>query len=38
VATQISASYVNRSRQNLTPCVLVLGHDAARYTGQLASG
>jgi len=35
-ATQISASYTNSSRTNLTPCVAVLGHDAARYTGQIA--
>jgi hypothetical protein len=30
---QLSATYVNRSRLNLTPCIGVLGHDAARYTG-----
>jgi hypothetical protein len=34
-ATAIIASYVNRSRVNLTPCVGVLGHDSARYSGQL---
>jgi hypothetical protein len=34
----LSATYVNRSRINLTPCVAVLGHDSARYTGQLAAG
>jgi len=33
LAQQISATYVNRSRLNLTRCVIVLGHDAARYTG-----
>jgi hypothetical protein len=33
VATAISASYANRSRTNRTPCVGILGHDAARYTG-----
>jgi hypothetical protein len=38
VASAISATYVNRSRTNLTPCIGVLGHDAARYTGQLAAG
>jgi hypothetical protein len=36
VATQISATYRNRKRSNLTPCVAVLGHDAARYRGQLS--
>jgi hypothetical protein len=30
---QITATYVNRSRNNLTPCIGILGHDAARYTG-----
>ncbi len=34
VATQIGATYVNKSRLNLTRCVIVLGHDAARYTGS----
>lgn len=38
IATAISARYVNRARQNLTPCVAVLGHDAARYTGSLVAG
>jgi hypothetical protein len=33
LAQQIMARYVNESRLNLTPCVIVLGHDAARYTG-----
>ena len=34
LAQQISATYVNKSRLNLTRCVVVLGHDAARYTGS----
>jgi hypothetical protein len=34
----ISATYVNRERTNLTPCIGVLGHDSARYVGQLAAG
>ena len=33
VASAISATYVNKSRLNLTPCVIVLGHDSARYHG-----
>ncbi|HEX4283080.1 MAG TPA: hypothetical protein VHZ27_20080 [Solirubrobacteraceae bacterium] len=33
LASQITARYINTSRMNLTPCVIVLGHDAARYTG-----
>ncbi|HTP20520.1 MAG TPA: hypothetical protein VMJ65_13000 [Solirubrobacteraceae bacterium] len=33
LAQQITATYVNRSRRNLTRCVIVLGHDSARYTG-----
>ena len=33
VATHIRATYTNRSRSNRTPCVAVLGHDAAVYTG-----
>jgi hypothetical protein len=33
VATQIAATYLNQSRVNLTRCVIVLGHDTARYTG-----
>jgi hypothetical protein len=33
LAQQISATYVNKSRKNLTRCVIVLGHDSARYTG-----
>jgi hypothetical protein len=33
LAQQISATYVNKSRLNLTRCVIVLGHDSARYTG-----
>jgi hypothetical protein len=38
MATAITATYVNASRLNLTRCVAVLGHDAARYTGTLAPG
>jgi len=30
---QLRATYVNRSRINLTPCIGVLGHDSARYIG-----
>lgn len=30
---QLRATYVNGSRINLTPCIGVLGHDAAGYTG-----
>jgi hypothetical protein len=37
-ASAISAKYVNRKRTNLTPCIGVLGHDSARYTGLLAPG
>jgi hypothetical protein len=33
LAQQISATYVNKVRKNLTRCVIVLGHDSARYTG-----
>jgi surface antigen len=36
-ATRIAASYTNRYRVNLTPCVGVLGHDAAAYYGHLVS-
>jgi hypothetical protein len=35
-ATALKATYVNRSRRNLTRCVDIPGHDAATYTGQLA--
>jgi hypothetical protein len=38
VASAISATYVNRARRNLTPCIGVLGHDSARYEGQLVTG
>jgi hypothetical protein len=34
VATRIHATYTNRSRRNLTPCVAALGHDAATYNGN----
>jgi hypothetical protein len=37
-ASAISATYVNRKRMNLTPCIGVLGHDSARYVGLLAPG
>jgi hypothetical protein len=37
-ASTISATYVNRERKNLTPCIGVLGHDSARYVGLLAPG
>jgi hypothetical protein len=37
-ASAISATYVNRARTNLTPCIGILGHDAARYTGLAAVG
>ncbi|MDQ6810311.1 MAG: hypothetical protein M3Z95_00235 [Actinomycetota bacterium] len=35
IATGIVATYRNRTRKNLTPCVAVLGHDAASYSGAL---
>jgi hypothetical protein len=35
VATHVTASYTNRTRTNLTPCVAVPGHDAAVYQGDL---
>jgi hypothetical protein len=35
VTTAITATYINRARINRTPCVAVLGHDAASYTGTL---
>jgi hypothetical protein len=38
VASAITATYVNRTRVNRTPCLGVLGHDAARYTGQAVAG
>ncbi len=38
VAMQIAATYTNRSRSNRTPCVAVLGHDAAVYSGQVVPG
>ena len=38
VVTAVTAAYVSRSRLNLTPCIGVLGHDSATYTGQLAPG
>jgi len=38
VATRLRATYVNRTRINLTPCVVAPGHDAATYRGQPATG
>jgi hypothetical protein len=35
VATAVKATYTNRSRRNLTPCVAVLGHDSAAYSGHV---
>ncbi len=35
IATSIAATYRNRVRKNLTPCVALLGHDAASYSGTL---
>jgi hypothetical protein len=35
VAARVNASYTNRGRMNLTPCVAALGHDAATYHGHL---
>lgn len=35
VAERLTATYTNPSRENLTPCVAVLGHDAATYSGTL---
>ncbi len=35
LATAISATYTNTRRTNRTPCVAVLGHDAAIYQGGL---
>jgi hypothetical protein len=37
VATAIRATYSNRARTNLTNCVLLPTHDAARYTGKLSA-
>jgi hypothetical protein len=36
-ATGLHASYVNPIRKNMTGCPGGIGHDAARYTGQLSS-
>jgi hypothetical protein len=38
VASTITATYVNAARVDLTPCLALLGHDAARYSGQLVAG
>jgi hypothetical protein len=35
VATRVRASYTNRGRTNLTPCVMAPAHDAASYHGHL---
>jgi hypothetical protein len=35
LATSVATTYRNGYRVNLTPCVAVLGHDAAAYQGQL---
>ncbi len=37
VATSIAATYKNRSRTNLTPCVRLPSHDAAIYAGALVT-
>jgi hypothetical protein len=36
LASHVNATYLNRSRQNLTPCLTLPGHDAASYLGTLA--
>jgi hydroxyacyl-ACP dehydratase HTD2-like protein with hotdog domain len=36
-ATAITATYTNRARVNLTPCVVAPSHDAARYDGHLVA-
>lgn len=36
-ATSVHATYTNRARKNLTRCVAIPGHDAAVYTGNLAT-
>ena len=36
-ATAITATYTNPSRENLTRCPGSIGHDAAAYTGHLAT-
>jgi hypothetical protein len=35
IASRVSATYTNAVRINLTPCVAVLGHDAAAYHGHV---
>jgi hypothetical protein len=37
VAGRINATYINRARSNLTPCVEPPSHDAASYHGHLSS-
>jgi hypothetical protein len=38
VASRVNATYENRSRRNRTPCVGILGHDAATYHVHLLLG
>ncbi len=35
VASRVKGRYTNRSRKNLTPCVMFGSHDAAKYKGRL---
>jgi hypothetical protein len=35
IASRVSATYTNAMRINLTPCVALLGHDAAAYHGHV---
>jgi hypothetical protein len=37
VATRITATYTNRGRRNLTPCVAFPGHDKAFYHGHMVA-
>jgi hypothetical protein len=37
VAGRINATYINRARSNLTPCVEPPSHDAATYHGHITS-
>jgi hypothetical protein len=38
IAGRINATYSNRARSNLTPCVEPPSHDAASYHGHITSG
>ena len=38
IASRINATYRNQVRDNLTPCVAYLGHDAASYHGHVVLG